>query len=260
MPQRPNFPRDVRKGWGDLERMKRRENERKAEKADKKARKERERRDRGGGGGGPPGGGGGGGGGGGKSGGLCRKARGWIIFILLVLAGNLIRAWCAVQQQSRRDDLEPHLMEDAFLCVFLERGFANKVLRQFGFRETSSKKLRSDEENAKAISLFPDVVRLSDAIEDEARRLENLVRGIFAGNIFDLDSAQVVLAANDLPSINDVTYSELIDIIAKVIDLTRVPQEPAYSANDADLVILEGMVGNKVYQVGLQQILLEEET
>lgn len=32
---------------------------------------------------------------------------------------------------------------------------------------------------------------LSDAIEDEGKRLENLVRGIFAGNIFDLGSAQV---------------------------------------------------------------------
>ena len=28
---------------------------------------------------------------------------------------------------------------------------------------------------------------------------------------------QVVLAANDLPSINDVTYPELIEIIAKVM-------------------------------------------
>jgi len=27
---------------------------------------------------------------------------------------------------------------------------------------------------------------------------------------------QVVLAANDLPSINDVTYSELVEIISKV--------------------------------------------
>lgn len=51
--------------------------------------------------------------------------------------------------------------------------------------------LLQDEENAKAISLFGDVVRLSDAIEDPAKRLENLVRGIFAGNIFDLGSAQV---------------------------------------------------------------------
>ncbi|PNX81788.1 hypothetical protein L195_g024574 [Trifolium pratense] len=78
---------------------------------------------------------------------------------------------------------------------------------------------------------------------------------------------QVVLAANDLPSINDVTYSELIEIISKlkdeeghllgvstsnlliansgndlpVIDLTRVSQEIASHAIDADLVILEGM-------------------
>ncbi|KAM7475229.1 hypothetical protein LguiB_022472 [Lonicera macranthoides] len=153
-----------------------------------------------------------------------------------------------------------------------------------------------DEENAKAISLFDGVVRLNDAIEDEAKRMENLVRGIFAGNLFDLGSAQavifvdnsgadiilgilpfarellrrgtqVVLAANDLPSINDVTYPELIQIISKlkdengqlvdvdtsnllitnsgndlpVIDLTSVSQELAYLASDADLVILEGM-------------------
>lgn len=51
--------------------------------------------------------------------------------------------------------------------------------------------LHQDEENAKAISLFENVVRLNDDIEDEGKRLENLVRGIFAGNIFDLGSAQV---------------------------------------------------------------------
>lgn len=37
-------------------------------------------------------------------------------------------------------------------------------------------------------------MHLNDAIEDESKRLENLVRGIFAGNIFDLGSAQVTLA------------------------------------------------------------------
>lgn len=50
-----------------------------------------------------------------------------------------------------------------------------------------------DDENARAISLFKDVVSLNDAIEDEAKRVENLVRGVFAGNIFDLGSAQVGL-------------------------------------------------------------------
>lgn len=29
---------------------------------------------------------------------------------------------------------------------------------------------------------------------------------------------QVVLAANDLPSINDVTYPELVEIISKVVN------------------------------------------
>ncbi|MBA0782761.1 hypothetical protein Gotri_000587 [Gossypium trilobum] len=196
-------------------------------------------------------------------------------------------------------------------CILLCR-LREQVLRELGFRDIFKKV--KDEENTKAISLFPEVVRLNDDIEDGGKRLENLVRGIFAGNIFDLGSAQVdqslcdihltnhrncqkavifvdnsgadvilgilpfarellkrgtqvVLAANDLPSINDVTYPELIEIISKlkdesgkligvdtsnlliansgndlpVIDLTRVSQELAYLASDADLVILEGM-------------------
>lgn len=78
---------------------------------------------------------------------------------------------------------------------------------------------------------------------------------------------QVVLVANDLPSINDITYTELIEIISKlkdeqgklvgvdasnlliansgndlpVIDLSSISQELAYLASDADLVIMEGM-------------------
>jgi len=35
------------------------------------------------------------------------------------------------------------------------------------------------------------VVSLNDAIEDPVKCVENLVRGILAGNIFDLGSAQV---------------------------------------------------------------------
>ena len=51
--------------------------------------------------------------------------------------------------------------------------------------------MQQDVENANAISLFENVVRLNDAIVDEGKRLENLVRGIFAGNIFDLGASQV---------------------------------------------------------------------
>ncbi|KAH6778687.1 pantothenate kinase [Perilla frutescens var. hirtella] len=221
-------------------------------------------------------------------------------------------------------------------CILLCQ-LREQVLREVGFKDIFKKV--KDEENAKAISLFEDVVRHNDAVQDESARIENLVRGMFAGNIFDLGSAQlaelfakdgmsfqascqnllprpwviddldkfvskwgrqswrkviifvdnsgadiilgilpfarellrlgaqVVLAANDLPSINDVTYTELIEIIAKlkdengkllgvdasnlliansgndlpVIDLTRVSQELAYLASDADLVVLEGM-------------------
>jgi len=221
-------------------------------------------------------------------------------------------------------------------CILLCR-LREQILRELGFRDIFKKV--NDEENDKAISLFEGVVRLNDAIEDEGKRFENLIRGILAGNIFDLGSAQlaevfardgmsfmascqnlvprpwviddldtfkmiwskkswrkavifvdnsgadvilgilpfarellqrgtqVVLAANDLPSINDVTYIELVEIVKKlkdeneqilgvdtsglliinsgndlpVIDLTCVSPELAYLASDADLVILEGM-------------------
>ncbi|XP_062176515.1 damage-control phosphatase At2g17340-like [Alnus glutinosa] len=221
-------------------------------------------------------------------------------------------------------------------CTLLCR-LREQVLRELGFKDIF--KRVKDEENAKAISLFADVVRLNDAIEDGGKRLENLLRGVLAGNIFDLGSAQleevfsndgmsflatcqnlvprpwviddldtfklkwnkksskkviifvdnsgadiilgilpfarellrlgmqVVLAANDLPSVNDVTYPELVEIISKlkdehgqlmgvdtsnlliansgndlpVIDLTRVSPKFAHLASDADLVIMEGM-------------------
>ncbi|KAK7268957.1 hypothetical protein RIF29_21669 [Crotalaria pallida] len=237
-----------------------------------------------------------------------------------------------VLESLKKDPTGHSPLDIVLLCTLREQ-----VLREVGFRDIFKKV--KDEENAKAISLFENVVRLNDAIEDEGERLENLVRGIFAGNVFDLGSAQlvevfaregmsflatcqnlvprpwiiddldtfkmkwsnkswkkviifvdnsgadiilgilpfarellrrgsqVVLAANDLPSINDVTCNELIEIISKlkdeegrlvgvstsklmvansgndlpVIDLTRVSQEIANLANDADLVILEGM-------------------
>jgi hypothetical protein len=73
-------------------------------------------------------------------------------------------------------------------CILLCR-IREQILRELGFRDIF-KKVKV-EENAKAISLFADVVLLNDSIEDGGKRLESLVRGIFAGNIFDLGSAQL---------------------------------------------------------------------
>ncbi|CAL5047589.1 unnamed protein product [Urochloa decumbens] len=192
-------------------------------------------------------------------------------------------------------------------CILLCR-LRELVLRELGFRDIFKKV--KDEENAKAMSLFEGVVQRNDEIKDDGKRVENLIRGILAGNIFDLGSAQlaevfakdgmsflascqnlvsrpwviddldafkskwtkkswekVILAANDMPSINDVTYPELVEIINKlkdadgkisgvdasnlivansgndlpVIDLSSVAPEFAFMANDADLVVLEGM-------------------
>lgn len=224
-------------------------------------------------------------------------------------------------------------------CVLLCR-LREQCLREVGFKDIFKKV--KEEENAKSLILFEQVVTLFDNTEDGGKRLENLIRGVFAGNIFDLGAAQlaevfdrdgmsflascenllprpwviddletfksswtrkswkkavifvdnsgadivlgilpfarellrrgtqVVLAANDLPSINDVTYSELVEIVSKVkemkdgreyilgvdaknllivnsgsdlpvIDLSYVSPELAYLSNDADLVVLEGM-------------------
>lgn len=43
------------------------------------------------------------------------------------------------------------------------------------------------------MSLFDGVVQRNDEIEDGGKRVENLIRGILAGNIFDLGSAQVCI-------------------------------------------------------------------
>lgn len=213
-------------------------------------------------------------------------------------------------------------------------------LRELGFADVYRKV--KDAENVKSLALLEGVVAIADKIEDQGERIEHLVKGVFAGNIFDLGSAelaerydakgcsykesvtqllprpwvvddldafkakwlrkpwqkavifvdnagadvilgilpfarellrggaQVILAANDLPAINDITYEELVQIISKVkkveggqetflgvdarkllvinsgsdlpvIDLSNISAELAYATEDVDLVVLEGM-------------------
>ncbi|CAN6577666.1 unnamed protein product [Malus baccata var. baccata] len=65
-------------------------------------------------------------------------------------------------------------------CILLCR-LREQVFRELGFQDIFKKV--EDEENAKAISLFENVLDLNDAIEDEVKWVEHLIRGIFAGNI-----------------------------------------------------------------------------
>ncbi|MCO5574224.1 hypothetical protein L7F22_028006 [Adiantum nelumboides] len=224
-------------------------------------------------------------------------------------------------------------------CILLCR-LRELCLIECGFRDIFRRV--KDEENKKSLSLLDDVIKLADSIEDRGERIEHLLKGVFAGNIFDLgvnqlaelfagngmsflgsyekllprpwviddleqfklrwlrktwkevvifvDNAgsdvvlgilpfarellrggsRVILAANDLPALNDITYLELVEIISKVkeikngkelfygvdaqnllvvnsgndlpvIDLSRVSSELAFISADADLVVLEGM-------------------
>lgn len=197
-----------------------------------------------------------------------------------------------------------------------------------------------DEENSKALKLLPGVLKDLDDIEDRGKRLELALRGVFAGNVFDLgaqgtadmfengeggfektrtelverpwaidnldqvlqrwqqkphhkamlfvDNAGtdvvlgmiplarelikngtfVVLAANEVPALNDITAAELkvllkdcgkidkllgravdeqvITVVSSgsalpIIDLTKLSPECVAAAEDVDLVVVEGM-------------------
>ncbi|CAK9148731.1 unnamed protein product [Ilex paraguariensis] len=104
------------------------------------------------------------------------------LFVFLSLCR---RDWYAELLEDFKKDPKSHggPPDCILLCQLREQ-----VLREVGFKDIFRKV--KDEENSKAISLFEDVVHLNDAIEDDAKRVENLVRGIFAGNIFYLGSAQ----------------------------------------------------------------------
>ncbi|CAI5476146.1 unnamed protein product [Closterium sp. Yama58-4] len=213
-------------------------------------------------------------------------------------------------------------------------------LTEAGFKDIFKK--TKAEENEKALAMLPATLKRIDAVEDLKERIELLVKGVLAGNIFDLGAnnsaalvegeglsfeksfqqllprpwvfdhvaefqkawldrtwkkvvvfcdnsgadlvlgvlplvrelvrqgAQVVVAANDMPSINDVTYNELLSLVQKVqvtledetisagidsgrilivnsgsdvpvADLAHISPELAFAAEDAELVIMEGM-------------------
>ncbi|KPK81460.1 MAG: hypothetical protein AMJ81_10620 [Phycisphaerae bacterium SM23_33] len=216
-----------------------------------------------------------------------------------------------------------------------------KVLRDNGLHDPF--RHIKQRENAAAAETYPQVIRKLTSLPPE-ERWAHLVRGVFAGNIFDLGSAatmgyasdkvnfeaviqqikprpwliddfddlaemlpvggsepapwakavifldnagadfilgvmplvrqlagrgtQIVLAANELPSLNDITADETVQIIKELaamdpdlasyvkaglfevvstgndiplIDLSEVSQELNEAAQDADLVVLEGM-------------------
>ncbi|EIE21322.1 hypothetical protein COCSUDRAFT_53962 [Coccomyxa subellipsoidea C-169] len=81
------------------------------------------------------------------------------------------------------------------LCTLREA-----CLRQEGFEDV----FRSvkAEENDKALALLPELLRELDSITDHSQRLETVLRGVFAGNIFDLGAA----SSADLFSANGAAF------------------------------------------------------
>ena len=85
------------------------------------------------------------------------------------------------------------------LWTLLRQGVegAPTVLKLCGLRDRALRELGFDdcfldvktEENEKALATLPGVLRERDAIGDPGARIEALVRGVFAGNVFDLGAA-----------------------------------------------------------------------
>ena len=66
-------------------------------------------------------------------------------------------------------------------------GLRDRTLRELGFDDCFLDV--KTEENEKALATLPGVLRELDAIGDPGARIEALIRGVFAGNIFDLGAA-----------------------------------------------------------------------
>jgi type II pantothenate kinase len=66
-------------------------------------------------------------------------------------------------------------------------GLRDRALRDLGFEDCFLDVKTA--ENAKALATLPSVLREIDAIRDPGARIEALVRGVFAGNVFDLGAA-----------------------------------------------------------------------
>ena len=66
-------------------------------------------------------------------------------------------------------------------------GLRDRTLRELGFDDCFLDV--KTEENKKALATLPGVLRELDAIGDPGARIEALIRGVFAGNIFDLGAA-----------------------------------------------------------------------
>ena len=66
-------------------------------------------------------------------------------------------------------------------------GLRDRALRDLGFEDCFLNVKTA--ENARALTTLPAVLREMDAIRDPGARIEALVRGVFAGNVFDLGAA-----------------------------------------------------------------------
>ena len=66
-------------------------------------------------------------------------------------------------------------------------GLRDRALRDLGFEDCFLDVKTA--ENARALATLPAVLREMDAIRDPGARIEALVRGVFAGNVFDLGAA-----------------------------------------------------------------------
>ncbi len=127
---------------------------------------------------------------------------------------DFLRAWASGMAEVRKNaEAGGHLM-----TIDLTR-FRNRLLRQFGwpdpYREIKTR------ENAIAAELYPAVIKRIDATPAN-KRWEQLLRGVFAGNMFDLGSPKTL----EMYDRGEIDFQTIIE---------KVPQRPWF-IDDTDVL------------------------
>lgn len=100
---------------------------------------------------------------------------------------------------------------DAFSIFSLDR-FRTAALIAHGFNDPY--RASKAHENNNALRLYPQIIEEVDAIDDTAERWDRLIRGIFAGNHFDLGSVETAKHYTQ-PIAHDLFFKSLSELVSR---------------------------------------------
>lgn len=102
------------------------------------------------------------------------------------------------------------------LCCYTLCTLRDRMLREQGFDDCYAKV--KSEENTKALQLLPQLLQELDSIRDVHTRLATALRGVFAGNIFDLGAASTesMYHAGEMPAFNKTRQQLVLPVLLSV--------------------------------------------